>query len=108
MILRKSIEIKNEWQSTDIKLNWLNKLRNFGCNCGLHRLCRCNNENNANILNKQIPFKNNNLSNKQNLLHSQCTLLNRKIPYSTSNNRNLKSYLINSINNFYEYNQLNF
>ena len=32
MILRKNIEMKNEWQSNDIKLNSLNKLRNFGCN----------------------------------------------------------------------------
>ena len=77
----------------------LNKLRNFGCNCGCHRICRCGNEKNENILNKKIPFKNNNLLNEQNLLRSQSTLLNREIPYSTSNNRNLKTYSINSINN---------
>ena len=99
MILRKNIEMKNEWKSNDINLNTLNKLRNFGCNCECHRICRCNKEKNKNILNKQIPFKNNNLLNKQNLLRSQSTLLNREIPYSTSNNRNLKTYSINSINN---------
>ena len=98
MILRKNIEMKNEWKSNDINLNTLNKLRNFGCTCERHRICRCNKEKNKNILNKQIPFKNNNLLNKQNLLRSYSTLLNKEIPYSTSNNRNLKTYSINSIN----------
>ena len=100
MILRKNPEMKNEWKSNDINVNTLNKLRNFGCNCGCHRICNCNNKNEDGS-NKQLYFKNNmrNSLNEQNILRSQSTLLNRDIPYSSSNNRNVNTYSLENQNN---------
>ena len=101
MILRKNPEMKNEWQSNNIELNTLYKLRNFGCNCGCHGTSNCN-DGNENILNNQLNFKyitDRNSPNEQNLLHSQSILLNKDIPNSTSDNRNINDIKIPKIKN---------
>ena len=94
IILRKNPEMKNEWQSNNIELNTLNKLRNLGCNCGCHRISNFN-DGKENILNNQINFEYNSNRNspiEQNLIHSQSILLNKDIPNSTSDNENINTY----------------
>ena len=94
IILRKNPEMKNEWQSNNIELNTLNKLRNLGCNCGCHRISNFN-DGKKNILNNQINFEYNSNRNspiEQNLIHSQSILLNKDIPNSTSDNENINTY----------------